>query len=53
MLPWFVSEAGVEAYLRKDNYVCLDWETTNLQFGVASNPDNRLVLGCWRVVKDG
>lgn len=52
-LPDFVGEAGIDAYLRQDNYVCLDWETTNLQFGTAANPNNRLVLGCWRVVKDG
>lgn len=52
-VPWFVGEAGIDAYLRQDNYVILDWESTNLQFGAASNPDNKLVLGCWRVVKNG
>ena len=53
MIPWFVGEAGIDAYLRRDSLVILDWETTNLQYGSASNPKNRLVLGCWRVVKDG
>lgn len=52
-LPDFVGEAGIDAYLRKDNYVVLDWETTTLQYGTASNKNNRLVLGCWRVVKNG
>jgi len=52
-LPWFVSEAGIDAYLRQDSLVILDFETTNLQFGSASNPKNHLVLACWRVVKDG
>lgn len=52
-MPWFCGEAGIDAYLRQDNYLILDWECTNLQYGSASNPKNRLVLGCWRVVKNG
>ena len=45
-MPWFCGEAGIDAYLRQDNYLILDWECTNLQYGSASNPKNRLVLGC-------
>lgn len=51
--PWFLGEQGIEAYIRKVSYVVLDFETTNLQYGTASNPANRLVMGCWRVVKGG
>ena len=52
-IPDFVGEHGIELYLKQNNLVIVDFETTNLQFGTASNPENRLVLGCWRVVKDG
>jgi len=30
-----------------DNYVVLDWETTNLEKGFAGNKGNRIVLGTW------
>jgi DNA polymerase I-like protein with 3'-5' exonuclease and polymerase domains len=36
-----------EVYLR-DDYVVLDFETTNLDKGSAQNRDNRLVLAVWR-----
>lgn len=52
-LPWFVGEAGIDAYLRRDNYIILDFETTNKQYGTPTNTLNDLVLGCWTVVKDG
>lgn len=51
--PWFLGNAGIEAYLRADNYIVLDYETNNLQKGSATNPDNSIVLACWTVVKDG
>lgn len=51
--PWFLGPAGIEAYQRADNYVVLDWETTNLQKGTFTNLKNSLVLGCWRVVRNG
>lgn len=46
-LPWFIYELP---YLNEVPYIVLDWETTNLEYGSAINPDNRLVLGCWLVV---
>lgn len=52
-LPWFVSEAGIEAYIRRDNYVVLDFETTNRTNGLAVDKSNHLVLACWTVVRDG
>lgn len=33
-------------YLR-DNYVVIDFETTNLDHGSPINPDNRIILACW------
>lgn len=50
-LPWFLSEKGIEAYLQRCDYVVLDFETTNKTNGLAVDPDNRLVLACWTVVK--
>lgn len=51
--PWFLGTEGLEAYKQADNYIILDVETTNLQKGSFTNPDNELVLACWTVVKDG
>lgn len=51
--PWFLGEGGIDAYLAKDDYVVLDFETTNLTNGLALDQNNRLVLACWTVVKDG
>lgn len=51
--PWFLGNEGIEAYLRADNYVVLDYETNNLQKGSPTNKDNHLVLACWTVVKNG
>lgn len=53
VLPWFLSEEGIQAYLRRDNYVVLDFETTNITYGSAIDPSNDLILACWTVVKDG
>jgi DNA polymerase I-like protein with 3'-5' exonuclease and polymerase domains len=46
-LPRFLTNPQPEIYL-SDNYVVLDFETTNLDSGSALNPDNRLVLSTWR-----
>lgn len=41
------------AYINRSHYVVLDVETTNLLKGHALDPDNKLVLAVWFVVKDG
>jgi DNA polymerase-1 len=46
-LPKFLENPDPNVYLG-DNYVALDFETTNLDFGSALNPDNRLVLSTWK-----
>lgn len=51
-LPWFLDKDSQYVYLQ-DDYVCFDLETTNLDKGSALNKDNRIVLACWTVVKDG
>lgn len=40
--------------LKSDNYVVLDFETDTSggQFGAASQPDNRLLLACWKCGPD-
>lgn len=45
-LPSFVSEPCPDIY-RYGNYVVLDWETTNLEYGSALVPSNRIVTGHW------
>jgi DNA polymerase-1 len=45
-LPRFLTELDPSIY-RSDNYVVLDWETTNLDKGFAGNRGNRIVLGTW------
>lgn len=47
LLPIWLTNPKPEVYLN-DNYCVLDFETTNLDFGSALNPDNRLVLSTWR-----
>ena len=42
---------GIKAYRERDNYVVLDFETTNATNGLAINPENRLVLAVWYVVQ--
>jgi DNA polymerase I-like protein with 3'-5' exonuclease and polymerase domains len=46
LLPSFVSNPDPSVYL-SDNYVVLDFETTNVEKGTALNEDNRLVLAEW------
>lgn len=52
-LPWWLGNKGIEAYKRRDNYVVLDFETTNNTNGLAIDSSNDIVLACWTVVKDG
>src|SRR5690606_31922355 len=49
LLPGFLRELDPHVLL-SDNYVVLDVETTNIQFGDASVQENRLLLSCY---KDG
>ena len=51
VLPWFIEDPleALEAYKRADSYVCLDFETSNKDFGSAVDPDNQIVLACWTV----
>lgn len=45
-LPSFLRNLNPEVY-HSNNYVVLDWETTNLDKGFAGNPGNRIVLATW------
>lgn len=51
-LPSFLTSPQPDLYYKRD-YVVLDFETTNLDHGSPYNEDNKLVLACWTVVKDG
>jgi len=53
--PWFMQDplSAIEVYKSADNYVVLDFETTNKDFGSAVDPENRLLLACWDVIEDG
>lgn len=46
-LPRHVAEPDPSIYW-SDNYVVVDFETTNIQKGSPLSPDNRIVLACWR-----
>jgi len=46
MIPKFISNPDPD-YLLTDNYLVLDFETTNLDKGSALNKDNRILLSCW------
>lgn len=46
--PWFLGPNGLEALRTSDEFLVLDFETTNVQNGLPSNPDNHLVLACWQ-----
>ena len=50
-IPNFVSNPDPEMY-RTGSYVVLDFETTNISFGSALIPKNRLLLACWTIVHD-
>lgn len=45
-LPEFLVKPDPNTYL-SENFVVLDFETTNLDKGDPNNPDNRLVLAVW------
>ena len=45
---WLVHPVPYLEFHRSDNYVVLDFETTSLDKGDPRNPDNRLLLACWR-----
>jgi DNA polymerase I-like protein with 3'-5' exonuclease and polymerase domains len=47
VLPEHITDPNPDIY-RSDNYVVLDFETTNLSKGSALDPANRIVLTCWR-----
>jgi DNA polymerase I-like protein with 3'-5' exonuclease and polymerase domains len=47
-LPWFVASPDPEVYLG-NNYVVLDFETTNHEKGSALDERNALVLARWRL----
>ena len=49
-MPDFVLNPNPILYLQND-YVVVDFETTNLDKGDALNKDNRLILAVWAVVK--
>lgn len=51
-LPWFLQKHSQFVYL-EDNYCVLDFETSNLDKGSALTEENKVVLACWTVVKDG
>lgn len=44
----FVDSPDPQIYLSQ-NYVVLDFETTNIDFGNAAVPENRLLLACWKI----
>jgi len=48
-LPRFLCEPDPYIYL-SNNYVVLDYETTNKDKGTALRGDNRIVLACWHAV---
>ncbi len=50
-LQTFVRTIDPRIY-ESNNYVVLDWETTNLDKGFAGNPGNRIVLATWLYGKD-
>lgn len=46
-LPDFLIHPDPNVY-HSDNYVVVDFETTNIEHGTALNEDNRIVLACWK-----
>lgn len=48
-----MSAKGIEAYRARDDYIVLDFETTNKTNGLAIDRENHLVLACWTVVQGG
>ena len=46
-LPDFMLHPDPDVYF-SDNWLCLDFETTNIENGNALNLDNKMVLACWK-----
>ena len=46
-LPAHLSAPDPNIY-RSNNYVSLDYETTTLDYGDSRNPNNSILLSCWR-----
>jgi len=46
-LPWFLTNPDPNIYL-SNNYLVLDFETTNKDKGDPLNRDNNIVLACWK-----
>lgn len=51
-LPKWLTDLDPNVYLHND-FVVVDFETTNLDYGHWRNKDNSLVLACWYRVRDG
>lgn len=49
-IPWFMQDPkkGYESYL-SNNYLVLDFETTNINKGSPREPNNRIVMASWAV----
>lgn len=50
-LPDHVANPNPGIY-KSDNFIVIDFETTNLDYGSALNPDNKIVLTCFRCGTD-
>ena len=50
-LPEHILNPDPEIY-KSENYVTLDFETTNVRKGTALDPGNTIVLGCWSLGPD-
>lgn len=50
-LPNFIKNPNPNIFL-SDNYVVLDFETTNLNKGTATNPNNQIILAAWKCGPD-
>jgi len=50
-LPWFMENPNPEIY-KTGPWLALDFETTNLEYGNALNPNNRLVCAAWATSYD-
>ncbi len=46
-LPWFLKQPDSTIYTRSNDYVVIDFETSNLDKGDPDNRDNSIVLGAW------
>lgn len=46
-IPWWVESPDPDLYLR-DDYLVIDFETSNLDKGSAINPNNHIVCGTWK-----